>query len=165
MSTIASRVGRWILGFWIALGAIGVLVVVAQVSPTLPFPFPTGTLPPGAIAFGRVMLTGNSGRAVPVPAFLYGAHMTTATTTQVKAAPGVIGCVVINTAGASGSTIKLYNSPVLATLTGSVLTGALMATIDGTQVGEQFCYAMIFSGGLGVITAGSPAPDVTVTYR
>jgi len=80
-------------------------------------------------------------------------NITTSTTTVVKAAPGVVGKITVNTAGGAG-TITLYDNT-----SGS---GAIIATLDSTVIGT-FEYNVTATIGITVVTTG--APDVTVTYR
>lgn len=107
-----------------------------------------------------VTLRGGTNPYVAAPAYLKSVNLSSTTSgTMVKNGPGVIACVIINSAGAASSTITLYNA------TGPV-TGYKLATIDATQVGRLFCYGMIFSGALTVaVASGGTAPDVTITYR
>lgn len=86
-------------------------------------------------------------------------HITTATTTLVKAYPGGVGCVVIGVAGAASSTVKLYDGAV---------TGAnLKATIDGAATaGQPFCYNAIYNTSINVVTAsGGVVPDTVVMWH
>ncbi len=81
-------------------------------------------------------------------------HITTATTTAVKASPGTLGKLVVNTGGA-GSIATIYNS-----LAGS---GAVIAIVDtATRVSLDFNMAM--SIGITVVTSGGVAADITISY-
>lgn len=97
-----------------------------------------------------------------VPAYLKGCHYTATTTGNVcHTGPTVIGCVIINTAGAASSTITLYDQAGLV-----VNASYVQDLIDATQVGRQFCYGRLFKGGLVVVHAsGGAAADFTVTYQ
>lgn len=85
-------------------------------------------------------------------AFSY-ANITTSTTTVVKAAPGVLGKITVNTAGGAG-TIIVYDNTSGA--------GSVIATLDSTVAGS-FEYNANATIGLTLVTTG--APDVTVLYR
>lgn len=83
-------------------------------------------------------------------------HISTATTTFVKAGPGVLHNVLINTKG-TGSTITVYDS-----LSAS---GAVIAVIDSTTFLGELTFDCVCAIGITIVTTGAPAPDVTVTYR
>lgn len=115
-----------------------------------------------AQSFGFMSLSGGSGstgafgRPVSIPAYLLSKNISTATTTYIKGGPGVVGCFVVNKAGA-GSTAIIYNAY-------TAQAGYILATIDTSALNE-FCYGMIFSGALTVVTSGGTAADITITYR
>ncbi len=95
---------------------------------------------------------------LPTP-YLMSTHITGTGTLSPKSTVGVVGCVVIGVAGAASSTIKLYNGQI-------IISQNLLATIDATQVGQQFCYGMIFNDSLTIVTAsGGTSPDAVVTWR
>jgi hypothetical protein len=107
----------------------------------------------------RVSVTSLSGHAILPPPYLKATNLTTTGTFVIKTSAGVVGCAVINTAGAASSTIKLY-------ATNNLVSYGLKATIDATQVGRLFCYGAIFSDGITVVVAsGGTAPDVTILYQ
>ena len=97
-----------------------------------------------------------------IPAYLKSCNYSATTTSNTcHSGPTVLGCVVINNAGAAGSTIKIYNQ-----LAGNVIASVLHETIDATQVGRQFCYGKLLTGGLTIAHAsGGAAADFTVTYQ
>ena len=117
-----------------------------------------GVLPGQSIGWIGGALRGAT-HFVSIPAYLLSQNFSATTTaTIVKNGAGVVGCVVVNTAGAAGSTITLYNS-------NSASAGYKLATIS-TAAQWEGCYGMIFSGALTVAIASSgTAPDVTITYR
>lgn len=142
-----------------AVTALVGLVVVASVIVT--FSFPQATM--RVIAQNVPPMLGyaaGASRPRAVPAYLKSTNYTATTTyTLVHGGATVLGCVVINTAGAASSTIKLYNSY-------GAIAAYLKATIDATQVGRQFCYGDIYSGALAVaVASGGAAPDITITYQ
>ena len=85
-------------------------------------------------------------------------NITTATDTSVKASPGVVVGLTVNT-GETGATVSLYNDA------DGTCSSGLIGTFDASTVAswEINAYASI---GICVTTAtsGSPA-DVTVLYR
>ena len=107
----------------------------------------------------RLTLMGGTGRAVPIPAYLLSANITTSTTTVVKATSGVLGCIIINTAGAAAHTITVYG-------TAGATSYNKIATIDGTAAaGQELCYGVLAQDGLTVVTATGTPANITVTYR
>ena len=93
--------------------------------------------------------------AIPVrPVPTTPVNITTATTTAVKATPGTLGRVTVNTAGA-GSAVTIYNS-----LTG---TGAKLATIS-TAAQVSLDFNMAASIGITAVTAGGTPADITISY-
>lgn len=109
-----------------------------------------------AQAPARLMLSGGSGRAVPIPAYLLSKNIASNATTVVKSTPGVLGCIVIQKAGASSNVATVYNN--------TNASGTVLATIDTTATGE-YCYGAIFNTALTIVTATGTAGDITVTYR
>lgn len=79
-------------------------------------------------------------------------NITTATTTVVKAGPGILQSLVINTTAAG--TITIYDNTSAA--------GTKIATIAASANLGDYVYNCVFSTGLTVVTAA--ASDVTVTY-
>lgn len=112
----------------------------------------------------RLTLTTGSGRSVAIPAYLFDAHlMATTAGTTIKDSAGVLGCVQINTAGASGSLVKVYDMTSTMTANNQIL----IASIDSASaLKAPSCFGSIFTDGLTVvITSSGAAPDVTLTYR
>lgn len=85
------------------------------------------------------------------------ANMTTATTTTIKSGAGVLHIINVNTLGTVASTVIAYDS-----LTAS---GTKIATINSLTLSGPFQYDIAFSTGLTIITTGTAAPDITVSYR
>ena len=81
-------------------------------------------------------------------------NLTTAQSAAVKASPGTLGGVTVNTAGA-GSTLTLYDS-----LTAS---GTKIATIS-TAAQIYLPYDLVTTVGLFAVTAGGTPADITITY-
>jgi hypothetical protein len=81
-----------------------------------------------------------------------GAHADTA----VKTSAGVLCSVLVTKAGASGSTITLYD--------GSVATGTVIGVIDGTQLAPwPFCANIVTSLHVATVDSGGTL-RLTVTW-
>lgn len=113
-------------------------------------------------AFGVVLaLAFFSAPALAVPAgtmvYEYNSsnNITTATTTNVKNAPGLVALFCVNTVGTT-STLVLWDS-----LSAS---GTKIGTWTTTAVG---CYPInaVMRTGITVVTTGSPAADITIFFR
>jgi hypothetical protein len=122
----------------------------------------TASLPTGA-ATAAAQATGNASLATIASntgsATNSYANITTATTTQVKASAGVLHTITINSLGTVASSITVYDST-----TG---TGTKIATIDSlsaTGLGSKI-YDVSFATGLTVVTTGTAAPDITLSFR
>jgi len=83
-------------------------------------------------------------------------HIATATTTAVKASPGQLHSISINSKGTVASTVTVYDS-----LAGS---GAVIAVIDSLNLAGTTIFDVKFTIGLTIVTTGTVAPDVTVSY-
>lgn len=140
---------------WIGQSVAGVLLAVALIVAAV-------ALAPrvGAQSLAQLVATGLH-NYVRVPAYLKFVNITTNTTTVVTLKPAVLGCVIINTGGATTPTVKLYNNSV-----GSAIAATLIGTINSDTAGREMCYGHILTGGLTVVTAsGGAAADVTVTWQ
>lgn len=82
-------------------------------------------------------------------------HLAANGTTVLKAGPGVLHTVTINTAGAT-DTITLYDN--------TAGSGTKIATINSTQE-TTLVFNVRFSTGLTVVIAGTTAPDVTISWQ
>ena len=79
-------------------------------------------------------------------------HISTSTTTTVKASAGVLGSIIVNTAGSAGSTVTLRDG------------ATVIAVINAeTPVGTTFTYNVSCAASIVVVTTG--APDITVTWQ
>ncbi len=83
------------------------------------------------------------------------AHIAAAGTTTVKAAPGVLGSVVVNKAGDAAATVTVYDN--------TAGSGTVVAVIDASAKGA-YAFNAALATGLTVVVASTTAPDVTVTY-
>lgn len=84
-------------------------------------------------------------------------HITTSTTTVVKASAGVLHSVIVNTKGTVASTITIYNNTSAA--------GTIVAIIDSLTLSGTFQFDISMSLGITVVTTGTVAPDITVAWR
>jgi hypothetical protein len=85
-----------------------------------------------------------------------GTNITTATTTVVNTGPTLLHSVSINALGTVASTTKIYD--------GVTAAGRLLATINSLSVSGSFVYDIACATGICVVTTGTVAPDVTVTW-
>lgn len=83
-------------------------------------------------------------------------NITTATTTLVHTGPAKLHAVTVNSLGTVASTVKVYD--------GVDATGTLLATINSLAHAGNFEYNIQCSRGICLVTTGTAAPDVTVTY-
>jgi hypothetical protein len=84
-------------------------------------------------------------------------NITTATTTVVKTGAGVLRGITINTKGTIASSVTIYDN--------TAGSGTKIATIDSLNLAGQFEYDIAFATGVTVVTTGTVAPDITVSYR
>lgn len=84
-------------------------------------------------------------------------NITTATTTTVKSGAGVLHSITINALGTVASSTIVYNN--------TAGSGATIATINTLAGQESYIYDVAFSIGLTLVTTGTVAPDITVSYR
>lgn len=84
-------------------------------------------------------------------------HISTSTTTAVALVPGVLHSISVNTKGTVASTITVYDS-----LSAS---GSIIAVIDSLNLAGTTIFDVAFTIGLTIVTTGTVAPDVTVSYR
>jgi len=84
-------------------------------------------------------------------------NITTSTTTLVKDGKGTLKSVTINSLGTIVSTITIYDNT-----TG---TGTKIATINSLSLSGTFLYDVNFTNGLTIVTTGTIAPNVTVSYK
>jgi predicted RecA/RadA family phage recombinase len=105
---------------------------------------------------GVTGMPGVSVQASPSGAYTYG-HMSTATTTTHKSGAGTLRSIVVNTKGTVASTITVYDN--------TAGSGTVIAVIDSLNQAGTFTYDVAFATGLTLVTTGTAAPDVTVSYK
>ena len=84
-------------------------------------------------------------------------HIATAVTTVVKNAAGFLHGISVNTKGTVASTITIYDN-----IAGS---GSVIGVIDSLNLAGLFILDVSFLTGLTIVTTGTVAPDITVSYR
>lgn len=83
-------------------------------------------------------------------------HITTATTTTVKNSPGTVKKIVVNSLGTVASTITLKDNATTIAIIDSLSTTGRTGTYD---------YNIACATSIVVVTTGTVAPDITVTYQ
>lgn len=91
-----------------------------------------------------------------IDGFLY-AVISTATTTTVKSTAGMLHSITVNSKGTVASSITIYNA--------LTATGTPIAIIDSLNLYGTFSFDVYFNTGLTIVTTGTVAPNVTVSYR
>lgn len=124
------------------------------VTTTVPVSVPAGVSVTGG-SVGLLAGTANIG-AVTLTGYSF-QNITTSTTTTVKSGAGVLHLVNINADGTVASTVTVYDNT-----TGS---GTKIATINSLALSGAFVYDVAFTTGLTIVTTGTQAPDITVSYR
>lgn len=84
-------------------------------------------------------------------------NITTSTTTVVKSGAGVLHGININTKGTVASTVTVYDN--------TAGSGTKLATLDSLNLAGWNQYDVAFATGLTIVTTGTSAPDITVSYR
>lgn len=82
-----------------------------------------------------------------------GAHISTSTTTTVKATSGLLDSIVVNNPG-TAATVTVYDN--------TAASGTVLAVLGGLAGASTLSYKLPFSTGLTIVTTG--APDLTVLY-
>lgn len=83
------------------------------------------------------------------------AHITTSTTTVVKASPGVIRAVVVNSLGTVASTCTVRDDATVIAVIDTLTSGN-----TGTYTFDVAC-----ATNITVVTTGTAPPDITVIYN
>lgn len=94
---------------------------------------------------------------VAVPTYNY-AHIATLATTVVKASPGVLASICVNTKGATANVLTVYDNA-------SAASGTVIAVLDTTSALGCYTYNVVTKNGIVVLTATGTAADVTVAWR
>lgn len=105
---------------------------------------------------GVLGMTGVSNQASPSGGYSYN-HIATATTTTVKSGVGTLHSITVNSLGTVASTLTVYDST-----TGS---GTIIAIINSLSITGTLTFDVAFATGLTIVSTGTVAPDVTVSYK
>lgn len=84
-------------------------------------------------------------------------HIATAATTTCKTGAGMIHTLTVNSLGTVASLTKIYDN--------TAGSGTVVASINTLAGQTTYLYDISFSTGLTVVTTGTVAPDITVSYR
>jgi hypothetical protein len=85
-------------------------------------------------------------------------NISTAATTTVKSGAGVLHTITINSLGTVASTISVYDN--------TAGSGTSIAVLNSLTTGQAtYIYDVAFATGLTLVTTGTVAPNVTVSYR
>lgn len=103
------------------------------------------------------VLSDASGRLVAEAGYTFTNYATNQTTTVIKATPGFLHSVTVNTKGTVASAITLYDSTAAATNP--------IAVIDSLNTSGTFTYNCNLVNGLVITTTGTVAANVTVSWR
>jgi hypothetical protein len=83
-------------------------------------------------------------------------HLSANGTTTIKSAAGMLAAVSVNTRGASGNTLTVYDN--------TSASAPIIAQIDTTAAVYTFPLGVQFNTGLTVVLGGGTAADVTVSW-
>lgn len=84
-------------------------------------------------------------------------NITTAATTVVKSGAGTLHTLTVNNLGTVASLTVVYDN--------TAGSGTKIASINTLAGQESYFYDVAFTTGLTIVTTGTVAPDVTVSYR
>lgn len=85
------------------------------------------------------------------------AHISTSTTTTVKSGAGTLKAIIVNTLGTVASTTTIYDN--------TAGSGTVIGVINTLALGGTFTFDVQFTTGLTIVTTGTAAPDLTVSYK
>jgi hypothetical protein len=107
-----------------------------------------------------IITLGPATPANSVPTVLSGltyAHISAATTTTVKSGAGVLHLINVGSLGTVASTATIYDN--------TTATGTVIGILNTLTLSGPFQYDVAFSTGLTIVTTGTVAPDLTVSWR
>lgn len=84
-------------------------------------------------------------------------HISTAATTTIKSGAGTLKCITVNSLGTVASTTTVYDN--------TTATGTIIAVINTLALSGTFNFDVQFTTGLTIVTTGTIAPDITVSYK
>lgn len=118
---------------------------------------------PGIVALGQTTASASvpvvmaSDYVTALPVGYSFSHISTSTTTTVKSGAGVLHTLTVNNLGTVSSTTTVYNN--------TAASGTVIAIINTLAGQISYVYDIAFSTGLTIVTTGTVAPDITVSYR
>lgn len=115
----------------------------------------TGKLAPDGSDY--VTITDGAGNLSPASGNWSYAHVATSTTTVVKSGAGVLHTIVVGTDGTVASSVTVYDN--------TAGSGTVISVINSLSSTQTYTYDCAFTTGLTIVTTGTAAPDITVTYR
>jgi hypothetical protein len=83
-------------------------------------------------------------------------HLNANGTTTIKSAAGVLAAVSVNTKGASGNQLAVYDN--------TSASAPIIAQIDTTSAVYTFPLGVQFNTGLTVVLANGTAADITISW-
>lgn len=139
-----------------ASGANGVSNSTAGINVyTLPRVY-NGTTWDSQLSGGVTGMAGVTIQASPTGAYTY-SHISTAATTVVKGSAGTLHAISVNSKGTVASTITVYDN--------TAGSGTVIGVIDSLNLYGIFILDVAFATGLTLVTTGTVAPDLTVSYK
>lgn len=99
---------------------------------------------------------GTNNTATTIGGYSY-SNITTAATTTVKSGSGTLHSVTINSLGTVASSCIIYDN--------TAGSGTTIATINTLSISGTFMFDAAFATGLTLVTSGTVAPNITVTYK
>ncbi len=84
-------------------------------------------------------------------------NILTSTTTVVATGKGVLHGINVNTKGTVASTVTVYDN--------TAASGTKLATLDSLNLSGWNQFDVAFSTGLTIVTTGTVAPDITVSWH
>ncbi len=107
--------------------------------------------------WGRLRLTGSAGGLLTGTMGNSACHISTATTTTCKSGAGTLHTLSVNNLGTVASTTTVYDN--------TAGSGTVLAVINTLAGQTSYVYDIAFATGLTLVTTGTVAPDITVSYR
>lgn len=98
-----------------------------------------------------------AGNTYTNPAAFSYSHIATAATTVVKGSAGNLHSITVNSKGTVASTITIFDN--------TAGSGTIIAVIDSLTLSGTFVFDVRFAAGLTIVTTGTVAPDLTVSFR
>lgn len=105
--------------------------------------------------FGNLRMTAD--RSLMVNQVFSYSHISTSATTVIKASAGFIHAISVNTKGTVASTITVYDN--------TAGSGTVVGVIDSLNLSGAFVLDVSLLTGITIVTTGTVAPDLTVSWR